>query len=790
MKAMKALNRKLLRDLYHLRGQALAVGLVIACGIATFVMSFSTMESLRHTQASYYATYRFAHVFAQLKRAPEGLAPRLAAIPGVGQLQTRVVADVTVDVAGFAEPVTGRLISLPEPNTANLNDLYLRHGRLVEPGRDDEAVVSEAFAVAHDLRPGDTVRVVINGRQQRLRLVGVVLSPEYVMQIRAGDFLPDTKRFGVFWMDREALASAFNMEGAFNDVSLTLTRSASEAEVIDRLDQWLRPYGGVGAFGRGDQMSNRYVTDEIRQLRAMGLIVPGIFLAVAVFLFNVVLSRQVSTQREQIAALKAFGYSKREIAWHYLKLVLVIAVFGVVCGASVGAWMGRDLTEMYTTFYRFPKFTFQLDPGVVLSAFLLTCAAAVVGGLGAVRRASRLPPAEAMRPEPPAVYHRTVVERLGLGGLLSPAMRMILRNLERRPGKAATSILGIALAASVLVLGSFVVDAMNYLIAFQFEKSQRYDMTVAFVEPASAQAEYELRRLPGVMQCEPFRTLPTRIRSGNRSRRVAIMGLPRDGELQRLLDAQERRTPIPPQGLLLSEKLAELLDVGLGDTVTVEVLEGRQPVHEAVVTGLAADFAGTNAYMDLDALHRLMQEGDTLSGAFLTVDANRSKDLYATLKNTPRVASVSLKRATLQSFRETIAENLLRMTTFNVAFASVIAFGVVYNSARISLSERSRELATLRVIGFTRAEISAILLGELAVLTLAAIPGGLLIGYGFAAFTTLGLDTEMYRIPLVVDRATFGFAAVVVLAAALFSALMVRRRLDHLDLIAVLKTKE
>jgi putative ABC transport system permease protein len=787
---MTALNRKLFRDLYHLRGQAVAVSLVIACGVATFIMSFATMESLRWTQETYYQRYRFAQVFAPLKRAPDAVERRIAEIPGVAQVETRVVADVTVDVEGFREPVTGRLISLPEQPAAGLNQLYLRRGRFAASERSDEALVSEAFAVAHNLQPGDAVRAVINGRRQRLTLVGVVLSPEYVMQIRGGDFLPDTKRFGVFWMEREALANAFNMDGAFNDVALTLTEGSAERRVIDRLDVLLRPYGGIGAYGRGDQLSNKYVTDELRQLRGMGMIVPSIFLAVATFLFNVVLSRLVSTQREQIAALKAFGYTRHEIAWHYLKLALVIAAVGEVLGAIVGTWMGRHVTEMYTIFYRFPVFTFQLHAGVVLWATLLTGGAAVLGALVAVRRAGRLPPAEAMRPTPPAVYRRTIVERAGLGWLLSPASRMILRNLERRPWKAGISVLGIALAAAVLVLGSFMEDALDYLIEFQFVKSQRQDVTVAFVEPASPQALYELQRLPGVRRCEPFRSLPTRLRSGNISRRIGIMGLPKGGELFRLLDVHERPASIPREGLFLSEKLAEILGVRLGDSVTVEVLEGRQPVHEATVTGLVSDFGGLNAYMDLEAIHRLMQEGEILSGAFFTVDGNRLDELYATLKETPRVSSVSIKQASLQSFRDTIAENLLRMRTFNVLFASVIAFGVVYNSARISLSERSRELATLRVVGFTRLEISGILLGELAVLTLAAIPCGLAIGYAFAAISTLALNTEMYRIPLVVDRSTFGFAAVVVLAAALFSALVVRRRLDHLDLIAVLKTKE
>ena len=408
----------------------------------------------------------------------------------------------------------------------------------------------------------------------------------------------------------------------------------------------------------------------------------------------------------------------------------------------------------------------------------------------AVRAAMKLPPAEAMRPEPPATYRPTIAERTGLGVLLSPAARMIVRNLERQPLKAALSVVGIALAVAVLILGSFSEDSINYLVEFQFEIAQRQDLTVTFVEPTTGGVIHEILNLPGVQQGESFRAVATRLRSGHRSRRVGIMGLEPSASLYRLVDDQERNVALPPEGLLLSEKLAELLHVGLGDEVTVEVLEGERPVRRIPATGLVTEFGGTNAYMEIEALHRLLREGHNLSGAHLSVDPQRRDVLYRTLKETPRVAGVTSKTASLESFRKTFAENLLRMRLFNIMFASVIAFGVVYNSARISLAERSRELATLRVIGFSRAEISAILLGELALLTLAAIPLGMALGYLFAFWTTLGLDTEMYRIPLVVNRSTFAFAATVVIIAALFSGMVVRGKLDHLDLVAVLKTKE
>ena len=787
---INSLDRKMLRDLWQIKGQAVAITMVIACGVATFVMSLSTLSSLHETRSTYYDRYRFAHVFAHLKRAPETLVSRLAEIPGVAQVQARIVMDVTLDVEGLPEPAVGRLISIPDRPSSGLNDIYLRRGRYIDPQRSGEVLVGELFALAHQLQLGDRVTAIINGKKQQLTVVGVALSPEYVLQIKPGELLPDDKRFGIFWMGHTQLAAAFDMDGAFNDVTLSLMLGATEEEVIRRTDQLTASYGGVGAYGRDEQLSHRYLSDEIRQLRGMGRVAPTIFLSVAAFLLNVVLSRLIKTQREQIAALKAFGYANWEVGLHYLKLVLAIVVLGTTAGTLAGAWFGRNLTEMYTRFYKFPIFEYQLDWLLIVAAAAVSFLAAIVGVQATVRAAVTLPPAEAMRPEPPASYRPTLMERTGLGGLLSPAGRMVMRNIERHPWKAAMSCLGIAMAVAVLILGSFTQDALDYLIEFEFRLAQRQDVTVAFVEPTVAGVKRELQKLPGVLQIEYFRSVPTRMRARHRSRRVGLTGLDRGGDIFRLINQHEQPVSLPPDGLMLSTKLAELLDAELGDVVTVEVLEGQRGIYEVPVTAMVTELGGTNAYMNRSALHRMLREGPHLSGAHLRVEASKTDELYRRLKETPRVAGVSVKKAALQSFHETIAENLNGLRTFNIIFASIIAVGVVYNSARISLSERSRELATLRVIGFSKAEVATILLGELALLTLAALPLGMLIGYGLAYWVSLGLDTEVYRIPLVVNPATYAFSAIVVLVAAIGSGFSVRRGLSHLDLVAVLKTRE
>ncbi len=773
-----------------MKGQALAIGMVLAAGISMYVTYLSNFDSLRRTQDAYYDRFRFADVFASCKRAPLRIEDRLRAIPGVAAVQTRVVVDVTLDLAAVPEPIRGRLISVRADARPALNDLFLRRGRWIEAGRDDEALVNEGFAVAHGLEPGDRLAALINGRRRSLRVAGHVLSPEYVYVMPPGEVIPDDGRFGVIWMDRRALASAFDMEGGFNDVALRVMPGASSEEIVAQLDRVLRPWGGLGALPRQLQTSHWALDNELKQLQAFGFLVPAIFLGVAAFLLNVAMARTLAVQRPQIASLKALGYSNAAIGWHYVKWALVIALLAAVLGIGAGAWLGSGMITLYNQYFRFPMLLYQLSGGVALTALLIGIAAAALGALFAVRRAVAIPPAEAMRPEPPARYHTSLAERAAVGRRLSHATRMVLRNLERQPWRACASVTGVAFAIGILFFGFIFIDVMDRLAEVQFGHVQRQDLTVSFVEPRSSQALFEVASLPGVMAVEPIRSVPARLRHGHRSRQLAITGQLAAPDLSRVVDVSGQAVTLPAEGLVLSKILGEVLELKTGDLVTVEVLEGARPVRQVAVTALVDDYMGLNAFMEIGALHRLMREGGSLSGAHLMVDPDRMRRLYQRLKATPAVAGIAITAAALQSFREIMAQNFTILTTFNVAFAAIIAFGVVYNAARISLSERSRELASLRVLGFTIREISLILLGELTLVTLLAIPPGLLIGWGLAEFLLLSFQNEFYRLPLVITPQNAAWSALTIMFAAALSGLAVRRRLDRLDLVAVLKTRE
>lgn len=785
------LNRKLVRDLGRLRGQMIAVTAVVCCAVAIFVAMRSSYGALLNSRSSYFDDFRFADVFAHVKRAPIDVARELRAIPDVECVQPRVVADVTLDVPGLDEPATGRLVSIPTDGPPELNALFFREGSAPTKDRPDDVVLSEAFANANGLTCGDAIGAVLNGRWRSLKVCGIALSPEYVYEIRGvASMLPDNRRFGVMWMGDEALAAAFDLTGAFNDVTLTISPGAKEDAVISRIDGVLAQYGGIGAYGREEQVSFRFLADEIRGQRASGFLAPVIFLVVAAFLLHLVLTRLVGTQREQIAVLKAFGYSNASIGWHYLKLALVAVVAGSAAGTPLGLWLGRELAELHFEFYRFPELLFGLNVTEIAVGVAITSAAACLGAYGAVRRAVGTQPAEAMRPLPPETFRPLIIERLGMQQLFAPATRMLFRNIERRPIRSSLSILGIALAVAIVVLGRSMYDAVDFIADVQFRQVVRDDVTVTFVEPKSSGVLSDLAHLPGVLRVEPFRSTPVRLSREHRWHRGAILGLQHDGELRQIVSLDGETTGVPPEGLLLTTRLAEILGVNIGDDVRIEILEGARPILASRVTAVVDEPMGLSAYMDARALASLLGEEGSWSGAFIDVDPEDEAVLYRRLKETPAVGGVSLRSAALESFNSTINENMRISNATIFGFAIVIALAVVYNGARISFSERQHELASLRVLGFTLREVGLLVFGEQVILTLAAMPVGFAIGWGFSAWIKQAIDSDLMRLPIGTDPAGFAVAFIVVGAATAASGLLVQRRVRRLDLVSALKVKE
>ena len=789
---MKALDRKLLRDLRLMWSQAITIALVVASGIGGFITSLSAVDSLAQARERFYIGGRFADVFASVKRAPNALAAQLGELQGVADVQATVEMPVRIDLPGSSDPIVGQLIGIDLRHGLRLNRVSTRDGSSLMPDAPLSAgtipaLVSEAFANAHGLKPGAPIGALINGRRRTLVMAGAALSPEYIFAGLWG--MPDQRGFGVFWVDKQALAAAYDMDGAFNRVAIKLAPQASEHAVIDAVTAHLARYGAQPAIGREHQSSHLMLDNEIKEQRVLGTVLPAIFLGVAAFLLNVVVSRLVATQREQIAAMKALGYANRSIAVHYLKLVMLIVLVGLVLGVAIGKVLGTLLTGLYAELFRFPSFEHTIAPKLLFVGMGLTAGTAVLGTLNAIAATVRLAPAEAMRPPAPGRYQRTLLERLGIHGF-STVLRMILRNMERRPWRTALSIAGVAAAVSIVIMGNFFRDAIEVIVDRQFNLSLRSDVTVWATDPLTDSARRELARLPGVTAVESTRFVDVTLVNGHRRERTMIRGYPGAPVLYRIIDADAHETRPDGAGLVLTDRLANKLGLREGDRVRVEVLEGRQRAFEATVDKTVKEMMGLNAYMERRALNTALGEGDVSTGFVLGLERGSETVLLEATRALPRVAGAFSKATMLRNIQEISARNVRIMSTILTAFAVVIAVGVVYNNARIALAERTWELASLRVLGFTRAEVSRLLLGELAVGIVVALPLGMALGWALVHGVAGLLASDQFFFPIVIRPRTYGWAAVAVLAAAVASALVVRRRIDQLDMVMALKTRE
>lgn len=786
---MRTLDIKLLRDLRRLWAQALAIALVMAAGVATLILGVGAYDSLSTTRQRYYDTNGFADIFASLTRAPNSLKADLAAIDGVAAAETRVETIALADLPGMAEPASVLLVSLPEAHPPALNRLHLRSGRLPEPGAA-EAVASAGFARAHGLGEGDSIRILINGRQRSVKLSGTALSPEFIYALGPGALMPDDRRFGILWMPESLLAPAYDLDGAFNKVALKLVRGVSPEQVTSAVDRLLARYGGRGAYTRTDQISHAFLDAELRQLRTMSRILPPIFLLVSAFLVNMTLSRLIALEREQIGLLKAMGYSSLSVVRHYAGFVTLIAIGGIALGVVAGSWLGAGLTRLYAEFFSFPFLVFSRNPAVYAIAAGASYAAALLGAVKAVREVAWLSPAVAMAPPAPPRFRKILGGRADVSRYVRQSSVIVTRHLTHWPMRTLSGVLGMAMAVAILVGSLWSFGSIEHMIDVTFRRSDRQDATITFTGARRLDALYEVRRLPGVKQAEPFRSVAVKLIHGPADRRISLIGNATGGELSRVLDGRLMPITLPDTGLVISDALADLLRLRVGDMVTIEVLEGRRQTLEAPVSAIITGFIGLTAYMNIDAMNRMLGEDQLISGAYLSLDPQGREALFARLKEMPAASFISLRYAALAKFRETLAQNISIMITVYASLASIIAFGVVYNFARISLSEQGRDMASLRVLGFTRGEVSALLLGELAVVVIVAQPIGWLLGYGFAWTMANGFRTDLYRVPLVVNREVFAWASLIVFAAATLSGLVVRRRIDRLDMVEVLKTRE
>lgn len=787
---MRALDKKLFRDVWRLRVHALGVALVLSCGLSVIIMAVGMRVSMERTRASYYAERRMADVAVSAVRAPQRVAQELAAAPGVQAVETRISGIALLDLPGVSEPPSARLVSLPSVGRPRVNDLTLARGRWPDPARADEIVLSQAFADANALKLADTLHATIHGRRQTLRIVGIANSPEFVFVAAPGELFRQAKRFGVIWMNREALARAYDLDGAFNDAVFILGRRANEAETIAAIDRILEPYGGAGAYGRDRMVSDRFLSEELRQLSTMAIFLPALFLITAAFLVNIALGRVIATERSNIGLLKAFGYSSVAVAWHYAKSALIFAVIGAIIGAAAGVALGRAVADLYREYYHFPTLEFSASPATFVGAWSAGLAAALSGCVFSVLKAARLSPAEALTPPRPTAFFAAGPALSRFEASLDAKSRIIVRRIARFPRRAGTTALGVAFAIALLVVARTMPAEMDYLLDINFGVANRQDVTLTFTEARDSAVLHHVGRLPGVIYAEPFRVDDVILRHQGQTVHEAVFGAPEQARLSQIVGAGQSVMAPPAAGIALARALAQKLDAQPGDQILLEQTRGRRVATRVRVAAIVDPMIGSSAYMEIGALSRLLREPGRISGAHLRMDAARYGAFNREVKETPGIAGVSYVGQAEASMRSEFDQGVGVMNFIYAAFAAIMAGGVAFSAARITLAEQERDLATLRVLGFTRLEVSYILVGELMALAIVAIPAGLALGTILSIWLMQLFQTDMYAFPFVFNPPGYAFAIAFTLGCVAAAAMVVRTGIDKLDMIAVLKARD
>ncbi|MET0281972.1 MAG: FtsX-like permease family protein [Steroidobacteraceae bacterium] len=788
--AFSKLDRKLWRDLGRLKMQMAAVSAVLACGVVLAVMANGMYDSLQRARDQYYGSHRMADLAAGVVRAPLSVVPQLEAIPGLRALEARVAGVGLLDMPGRSDPVSARLVSLPPDRNPRVNDLVLRAGRMPNPARDGEVLVNEAFAETNRLRTGDTLGALIYGRRREVTIVGIASSPEFVFAVAPGALLPEPERFGVLWMGREPLARAFDLDGAFNDLVLRLEPGANATLVARDIDAILARHGGRGAYGRDRMLSAQFMADELNSLQTMARVLPPCFLLVAAFLLNVSLSRLVTTERPNIGLLKAFGYSNGSIALHYAKFALVFGVLGGLLGAVGGRWVGEMVAGIYAGVYRIPGLGFDAGAGVYLQAMAITLLAALAGSVQAVLQAVRLPPAAALAPPAPASFGSAGAAGERLARQLDGKSRMVARRILRFPRRAATTVAGLALALGLMITTQHFPLALERIVAVTFGVAQRMDVMLTFNEPADDAILRDVARLPGVLQVEPLRSSEVIFEAGSRSRRNSVSGVPANAQLNRLLDANLKVVRARDDGLTLSQNLAAKLDVGLGDQVRLQATDGHRVAIELPVVAIVKPYLAASAYVELQTLNRLLREPGRVTSAYLLVDRRQRAAFSARAKQLPRIVSVSYLDNAKASMHKLLTEGSGFFNWLFIVFASMMAAGVAFSAARVTLAEQERDLATLRVLGFGRREASYVLLAEIGALLVIALPIGMLIGRLLSRWLMSQFATDLFTFPYVTAPVAYAKPALFIVVAVAVATLLVRRGVDRLDLVGVLKSRD
>ncbi len=791
---MAVLHHKLARDLRHSLGTLLTVVSIIAAGAGSFVGFGSAQRILESSQAAYYRQYRLADFWVDLKKVPLAALERVAAMPDVAAVESRVVFEVILDLPGKDRPLAGRLISAPADDVAGtINGVCLVRGSGFSPDRDEELILGEAFAQAHGLSPGDRLPLILNRKRVSFFITGTAISPEYVYLVRGeGDLLPDPEHFGILYIKERYAREILDFEQAANQVVGLLSPGARQPDqTLEQIAALLEPYGVLAVTPRSRQASNRFLSDEIAGLSVTAVVMPVIFLSVAALALNLLMHRLAERQRSVIGTLKALGYRDREVLQHFLSFGLVVGLLGGIAGIGVGLVFCWTMIRMYRLFYQFPRFLVEVHPDLLAIGLFISVAFALLGTVNGVWVVLRLSPAEAMRPRPPQSGGAVWLERWPrLWRSLGFRSHMALRSVARNRTRTLSGVISSALAVCLLLLTLSMYDSMAELVDFQFDAVLRSDVDIGMRQEQSSAALLEAQALPGVDHAEAALAVVCNLSNGRRSRRMGILGLAPGHRLLTPMSADRQPVAIPRHGLVMSRKLAELLDLGVGDEVRLTPVRGRHEPRVARLAAVVDSYLGLDCYADLNYLSGLVAEAQAVNTLQLAVDPQSLPELYAAVKTLPNAQALAVRADIIHNIEDTFVKTLLFSLGMMIAFSGVIALGSTLNASLLEIGDRRREIALLRVLGYAPGAVAGIFLRQNLFIHGTACVLAIPLGYVMCSAMVTAYDTELYRMPLRFHGATVLLAIMIASGFLILAQRVIARLIPTLDWQESIKFKE
>jgi len=792
---MSILGRKLGHFIRRNLGQFLAATAVVMVGIMVYVSMNTAYYNLSQSQSMFYKENNFADYYLQVVKAPEAVVKQIETVAGVKRVTGRIQKDLAIFKPNN-ERATARLVSYSLPMDNELNRITLNKGRLfasAQNGSYVETVVDPQFAPANNLNWGDTVTVIVGGRERLLTIVGSASSPEFIYPIKdTANILPDPLNFGIFMVENRQAQQMLDMSGQINQVLLEFSPGADQNQVVKNVEEILKPYGVVASYARKYQISHAVLQGKLDGIASVALYLPLMFLAIAAGIQMIILRRMIKIQRTQIGVMKALGYNNFQIMLHYTIYALAVSILGAAVGIVLGIYMAGGISELFAQYFNLPGGLKSYDLGTISNGLLLSLGIGIVAGIAGSQGVLRIQPAESMRPEPPPLTGKSLLEKYpGLWNRLTPAWKMTWRNIGRNRGRFLVTMFGVIFAVSLLIIAFFYNDVVDYMMQKFFYEGETYDITARFDSLINENELTNLIRLEGVRKTEAFLEMPVKISFHDRSADEVLLAYPLDLSMKKLQDASGQLIKVPADGIVINQRTADKLGIKVGDQVEVETRLPIGPIHtdKLTIVGDTQQLFGGGSYISLERANRILQESHLVSGVMLDVEAGQEAVVEEQLKKMLGIASVTDREKEIQNFNESLGV-VVSFVSIMVFFAILLGFAIIYNASVINFAERRRELASLRVIGFTIGEISSLLLKENMILLICGIVLGMPFGRFLVTSYVRSASTDQFSLPVVIYPTTYLFSAIGGIIFVMVAHRFAVREIKNLDMVATLKNTD